>query len=277
MQIELIGCTGAGKSTLAGRIVEACHACGIEVVRSNDFVLQRVGLHWIERRLARTLLLDVISLLTCLVRWRTKLGLYRFTIRTIARLRASWFERLNLARNVFKKIGIHEIVRHHAGDERVVLVDEGSLQAAHNLFVHLSVGVNPADIATFAGLAPLPDVAIYVKEHERVLVERTIARGHKRIRSRSGAQVEVFIRRAIQTFEVLARQPELVGRLLVVGPDEDVRGWPSEGGHPALPRALEILRVGMGALRAERAGPLPQGGSCTTPVDDVMPGTCRKA
>jgi hypothetical protein len=277
MQIELIGCTGAGKSTLAGRIVEGCRARGIEVVKSEDFVLQRVRLQWIKRRLARTVLLDVISLLTCLVTWRTRPGLYRFTFRTIARVRASWFERLNLARNVFKKIGIHEIIRHHAGDERVVLVDEGSLHAAHNLFVHVSVGVNPADIGTFAGLVPLPDIAIYVREHERVLIERTMARGHKRVPGRSGAQVEVFIRRAIQTFEVLTQQPELVGRLLVVSTEGDVRVRQEQGGHPALSRALEILRVGMGALRGERAAPLFHGASCAAGVDAVMPGTCREA
>ena len=62
MQIELIGCTSAGKSTLAACIVASCRVRGIEVVKSDDFVLERVRLQWIRRRLARTVLMDVLSL-----------------------------------------------------------------------------------------------------------------------------------------------------------------------------------------------------------------------
>jgi hypothetical protein len=170
-------------------------------------------------------------------------------------------------------MGIHEIIRRHAGGDRVVLVDEGSLQAAHNLFVHLSVGVNPGDVARFAGLVPLPDIAIYVKEDEHVLIERTMARGHKRIPGRSKAQVEVFVKRALQTFEVLARQPALVDRLLVVSPEQDVRARPEQGGHPALPRALEILRVGVRTLRAERSASLSRSGAARRPLEGVAAST----
>ena len=191
--------------------------------------------------------------------------------------RTSWFERLNVARNVLKKIGIHEIIRHHAGDERIVVVDEGSLQAAHNLFVHMSVGVNPGDVARFSGLVPLPDVAVYVKEHERVLIERTMARGHKRIPGRSRTQVEVFIKRAIQTFEVLAWQPQLVDRLLVVSPEEDVRVGQEAGCHPALPQALELLRVSVGPS-SRRASGLHVGDSRRAArVDGVTPSIGRTA
>jgi hypothetical protein len=252
MQIELIGCTSAGKSTLASCIVASCRARGIGVVRSDDFVLDRLRLNWVRRRLPRTVLMDVISLWTCLVTWRAKPGLYPFVFRVLTGLRRTpWFERLNVARNVLKKIGIHEIIRRHAGDERIVLVDEGSVQAAHNLFVHCSVAVNPSDVTRFARLVPLPDVAVYVKEHEPVLVGRTMARGHKRIPGRSSAQVEVFIRRAVETFELLARQPQLADRLLVVSPGNDVKAGVDEGDHPPRHPAMEILRASV-SLRAER-------------------------
>jgi hypothetical protein len=158
------------------------------------------------------------------------------------------------------------------------LVDEGSLQAAHNLFVHLAAGVNPGDVARFAGMVPLPDIAIYVQEHQRVLIERTMARGHKRIPSRSRRHVEVFIKRALQTFEVLARQPELVDRLVLVSPEGDIRVRQAQGGHPALPQALEILRVGLGILRAERAGSLSlEGLGAAARVDGVTASTGRTA
>jgi hypothetical protein len=265
MQIELIGCTGAGKSTLASCIVASGHARGIEVVRSDDFVLDRLHLNWVKRRLPRMALMDVISLWTCLVTWRAKPGLYPYVFRVLAGLRRTpRLERLNVARNVLKKIGIHEIIRRHAGDERIVLVDEGSLQAAHNLFVHCSVAVNPGDVARFARLVPLPDIAVYVREHEPVLVARTMARGHNRIPGQSSAKVQVFIRRAVETFELLARQPRLADRLVVVSPGDDVKARADEGDHPARHRALEIVRAGV-SLRVERQRPAPRRGPARGP------------
>jgi hypothetical protein len=267
MQIELIGCTGAGKSTLANRIMASCRARGIGVVRSDDFVLERLHLNWVRRRIPRTLLMDVISLWTCLVTWQAKPGLYPFVLRVLTGLRrTSWFERLNVGRNVLKKIGIHEIIRRHSGDARIVLVDEGSVQAAHNLFVHWSVGVSPGDVARFARLVPLPDITIYVKEHENVLIARTMARGHKRIPGRSSAQVEVFIKRAVETFDLLARQPRLADRLLVVGPGAEGNGRPAVGDHPARHLALEILQAGVSALRGERPARSVSGAPEARPV-----------
>lgn len=227
MHIELIGCTSAGKSSLASRVVDDCRVRGIPAVTGHDLALLAVHLHWVRHRLVRTLLTDLVAGFACLLAWRRHSRFVRFALRTIARLPVPWLQRVNTARNVIKNAGIWEIARRAAGDGRVVVVDEGTLHTAHYLFVHVSVEVNRPGIETFARLVPLPDVAIYVRQDEDVLVDRTLARGHRRIPDRSAAHVRLFVRHAVETFQVLAQQPAVQDRLLVLPPGKDSLRWSS--------------------------------------------------
>src|SRR5712692_4203049 len=144
MQIELMGCTGAGKSTLARSVLQTFRAHGIDAWLGDEFVLKQVGLNWVRSGLARTLLVDLCSFFACLFTWRSNHEFYVFSVLIILWLPGSvaWPEKLNLVRNVLKKVGIYEIIRRRISDREVVLVDEGTLQAAHNLFVHVSVPAN---------------------------------------------------------------------------------------------------------------------------------------
>ena len=183
MQVELIGCTSAGKSTLAESVLWAYRGIGMDASMGADFVLQQVGLNWVKGKLARTILIDIIALFACLTTWRSNYAFYRFASGVVLGLpvTVSWLERLNIARNTFKKVGIYELVRRGASDRQVVLLDEGTLHTAHYLFVHVSTEPNIADLATFAKLVPLPDVVVHVRQSKSVLIERTLQRGHKRI------------------------------------------------------------------------------------------------
>ncbi len=254
MQIELMGCTGAGKSTLARGILQACREQGIDAWMGDDFVLKQVRLNWVKSHLARTIWVDVCSLLACLVSWRNNLEFYRFTIRIVWRLPVAvgWFEKLNIVRNVLKKIGIYEIIRRRSSDQQVVLVDEGTLLAAHNLFVHVSVEPNAGDLSTFVRLAPRPDVAVYVMQPESVLIERTLARGHKRIPDRSYARVERFVKRAVETFDKIVRQSLPEGRFLVLDAQQNIivsQGYPND---PPFAIALKIVRAGIEAVTTDK-------------------------
>src|SRR5262245_2169683 len=128
MRIEFIGCTGAGKSTLTSRILRVCRAQGIDAWMGYDFVLRQVRLDWVESKLVRGLLVNLISVFVCLGAWRSNLAFYRFTIRAISRLPASvsWFERFYIGRDVLKNIGMHEIIRRRASTQQLILLDEGT-------------------------------------------------------------------------------------------------------------------------------------------------------
>jgi thymidylate kinase len=217
-QIELIGCTGAGKSTLANSIVRICQESGINVRMSDDFVLAKARLGWVTHQLVRTILVDLFAFAACLIALPNHRRFLLFALRLISESAAGWFEKLRLVRSVFKKIGVYEIVRRQAPDEELVLVDEGTLHAAHNLFVPGPVKARDTHLSMFLRLVPLPDVAVYVTQRESVLIERTLNRGHKRIPDRSPAKVARFIRKAVATFDELARHPQLQRVLLVIDP-----------------------------------------------------------
>jgi hypothetical protein len=255
MQIELIGCTGAGKSSLAGGILLAAEGGAVELSMAYEYVLGQWRLQWLKSRLARTLLLDVASLLACVASWHQHQDYLRFALRIVRSLPIGWFERANLTRNVLKKVGIHEIVRRCSSEKDMVFVDEGTLQSAHYLFVHVSAQAAAEDVERFARLVPLPDVAVYVTQSERELVERTLRRGHARIRNPSRETVELFVTRAVATFDRVWQEAVVAGRMsmvergggLVIGArriDEAVR------------RAQIVIRAGMDTgYRSNAAGP----------------------
>ena len=62
MQIEFIGCTSAGKSTLVRQILQTCRQQDLDVILGDDFVLQRLRLHGLSGYLPRGLLVNLIDL-----------------------------------------------------------------------------------------------------------------------------------------------------------------------------------------------------------------------
>ncbi|NLY02400.1 MAG: hypothetical protein GXY83_40460 [Rhodopirellula sp.] len=242
MQIELIGCTGAGKSTLASSLVRSCRGRGIPLVTSREFVLRRSRLHWIPGRALRTIALDLCAGVACLATMRRHRALYGFAVRTIFRSPALLRHKLNLLRNVLKKIGVYEIIYRGCNDDQLVLVDEGTVHAVHNLFVHAQRQADLADLSTFVGLVPLPDVVVLVEQSESVLIDRTVARGHKRIPNRSRAAVEGFVKAANEVFHRLAREASIAERLLVVDGRHDGVADPGAAGRPQIVLTRDILR-----------------------------------
>lgn len=252
MQIELMGCTGAGKSTLAQRIIAACHDQGMDIAMGDDVVLAQVGLSGVTDPRLRKALLNLLALSAGLATWRTHHGVYRFATRYLARLPIGIPGKLNVLRGVIKRVGIHEIIRRRA-DGRIVLVDEGVLQAAHYLFVHLSAPPPGPGVSEFARLAPLPDAIVYVTQPEARLVARTIKRGHRRIPDRSPGNVSRFIGGAVATFDRLARHRTIADRLLVVDGGQTVRPAVDGRGSPSLDLALRVVRAGLAYAAADGA------------------------
>lgn len=244
MQIELIGCTSAGKSTLTRSILQTCHQQGLDILLGDDFVLKQVRLNWVKSHLPRTVLVDLLALFACLITWRSNLEFYLFATRLLFPLPVAQLEKLNLLRNVLKKIGIYEIIHFRSTDQQVILVDEGVSQAAHNLFVHSSVQVKAENIATFARLIPLPDVIVYLRQPESRLIERTMKRGHKRIPVRSYSNVDRFVKQAVATFDKLVQNPPIKSRLLIIDGDQTVTIAANDQDEPLLNLALRIIRSG---------------------------------
>lgn len=246
MQIELIGCTSAGKSSLAGGILLAARGASVEIRMADEHVLKRWRLQWLTSRPARTLVMDVLSLLACITTWRQNGAFLRFALGVVWRLPVGPFQKANLARNVAKRVGIHAMIGRHSGGKEVVVVDEGTLQSVHSLFVHVSIEAAAEDVARFAKLVPLPDVAVYVTQGEQVLVERTLQRGHTRIPDPSRQAVGLFVKRAITAFDRLWQEAVRGGRMSLVGREDGVVIG-ARHQEEAVRRAVNIIRAGIDA------------------------------
>ena len=243
MILELFGSTGAGKSTLASIVLDDCRDQGINILMGDDFVLAQSRLNWFQSIFVRTLCIDLLALMACLATWRNNFKIYAFMSQVIIRLPVAWFEKLNLARNVFKKIGIYEIMRRRGSDRQILLVDEGTLHAVHNLFVHLAIGMKAADLATFVRVVPLPDAAIYVTRNEAILIDRTLGRGHKRIPDHSYASTKLFVKRALDTFDRLARLLVFEKRMMTIDSERKIFVDRNYKTDPALARVLKVVRA----------------------------------
>lgn len=244
MQIELIGCTGAGKSTLARGIQQACREQGLDILLGEDFVLEQCRMDWVRSDLLRKALVNVTGILASLITWRNNRRLSLFATQLLFQLPIPRLERVSLLRNVLKKIGLYEIIRLRRRDQQVILVDEGVLQIAHNLFVHVSSGVKSEHLSTFAGLAPLSDVVVYLKQPEDLLIDRTLRRGHKRIQDRSHAKVSRFVKQAVNVFDELVQHPKVKNRVVVVEGDREVVMAMNGEESRAMDEALRIIRCG---------------------------------
>lgn len=217
MIIELIGCTGCGKTTLARRLQQDGAYQSGAILDGNDWVLRWAQLGWLRTPSMRTLVLNVLAMAACLVYWPEHERLLRFALTTIGRLPrgVSMAERLHILRLVLRNAGTGAILRHHVPAGATIVVDEGAVHLAHSLFVHVDSVPDPAQIATFAALVPLPDLIVYVRRARSLLIQRTQQRGHKRIPGNDPFTVVHFVEHAEQTFECLANLPQLRTRLIV--------------------------------------------------------------
>lgn len=228
-------------------MLRACKERGKYAVTGDDFVLEQTHLNWVKGYLFRTLLVDLLAMSACLATWRTNLSFYRLTLQSIWQLPAAvgWFERLNIARNVFKKVGIHKIICWRDSEQQIVLLDEGTLQTAHYLFVHVSIEPNASHLSTFTQLVPLPQVIVYVRNEADTLIERTLSRGHKRIRHRSPAEKALFVERAMNTFDNLTQSSKLRSRLLILDAEQSLVIVPDYQLDRSVALVADIIRAGV--------------------------------
>jgi thymidylate kinase len=251
MHIELIGCTSAGKTTLANKIVVIGRQQGIDIILGDEFVLQKFHLNWVKSEFMRRRLLEICAGYICIKHWQKYRTFCRFVFGVSRKMPGSWFYQLNLVRIVLRKIGIHELIRRSSSENQIVLVDnEGIVQAAHNLFVHTGSSVN-GNLSNFVQSAPLPDMIAYLKQPRAILLERTLRRGHPRIREVSQRNVQFFVEQAIETFEKLQTIPQIADKLFVIdGYNNSVIKPPSKNGH-IMNQAYDLMKKSLMNNQAE--------------------------
>jgi hypothetical protein len=204
-----------------------------------DLVLDRPGRRWVTNQTAVNLIADATSMIPFAQGARDNRAFLSFTRRRLLAHAPSTFSKLNYGRNVIRKVGMHELAKRHARD-KAVLVDEGTVLIAYQLFVYSRAPYSPAEVERFAHLVPRPDLLVHVKAPIPTLIDRAQARPDQRreLAGRSRQEVSEMIRRADEMFDTLTATDGLRDRVLVIeNPD-----GPSEAQRSAANRVLALIR-----------------------------------
>lgn len=216
MIVEFVGCSGAGKTTLAREL--CAHASFAEPpVIGSDIVLDHPLFRKVSNPTAANLIQDIAGLPYFLGARHRARPFLALSGRLLHQHAPSTFDELMNTRSVMRRIGMFELARHRARG-RTVLVDEGTVLIAYHLFVYSTAEATEPELEQFAALVPLPDRIVYVKAPVSALVARAQARPDPR-RQLAGlprASVARWIERAADVFDRVTAAPRLRDRVLVV-------------------------------------------------------------
>ena len=216
MIIEFIGSTGAGKTTLISEVQRRLSQT-TQVTTSFEVVAFPFGLRRVTNLTARNLIQEFVGFPFFILSLHRHKALIIFILRMLARQASFSFFTINNLRSLERKIGVDEIIKRRQHD-KIILVDEGPLLLAHNVFVYSGAHYTFEEIARFAGLVPLPDIIIYIKAPMDILVQRSLLRADppREMKSRNRELIEKHINQAVKMFDQLISAANIQRRLLIV-------------------------------------------------------------
>ncbi|HEX6268697.1 MAG TPA: hypothetical protein VFZ43_00550 [Anaerolineales bacterium] len=216
MIVEFIGSTGAGKTTLISEVQHRL-AQTAEVTTSFELVSVPFDLQGVTHLTARNLIQELVGFPFFIGSLPRRGAFIIFILRMLARQPKISIFMLNNLRSLERKIGVYEIIKRFQRNQ-IVLVDEGTVLTAHNVFVYSHALYTDEEIARFADLVPLPDIIVYIKAPVDVLVQRSLKRADppRELKSKNRALIEKRVRRAVEMFDQLVEAENIRSRLLTV-------------------------------------------------------------
>ncbi|HJW91864.1 MAG TPA: hypothetical protein VJ436_14610 [Anaerolineales bacterium] len=216
MIVEFIGSTGAGKTRLVGDVQRSL-AKKAEVTTSFDLVAARMGVRGVTNSSAKNLISEVIAFPYFLRSLNKHKEFIAFILRMLARQSQFTFFTLNNLRSLERKLGVYEIIK-RADQNRIILVDEGTVLCAHNMFVFTDAVYTHEEIARFASLVPLPDTIVYLRAPVEVLVQRSLLRKDppREMRLKNRALINQYVERAVKLFDQLIEAENIHCRSMIV-------------------------------------------------------------
>lgn len=216
MLIEFTGCTGSGKSTILEKVRERLSDSGIETISSVEFIARLIGLRTINNPTRQNITLDIFALPQVILSLKRNFKFYIFVLKILLRKPDSFIGAVNRLRSVMRKIGVNELIRRKTKNDQIVIVDEGTIHSAHNIFVYSSFPIVWKDINTFSHLVPLPDIIVCVKAPKDIILRRTLDRKDLPARFEPKKLMRKYIERALTTFKELASTDKIRQRLFTV-------------------------------------------------------------
>jgi len=216
MILEFTGATGAGKTLLAARVRRSLQRRGIRVTSARDLLLGRQIARLLGQEGVQNIVIELALgavIVPSLNRYREFLA---FAWRAARSYTDSRYLALKALRGVWRQIGFYELGR-RMGDSTIVLADEGTVHAAHYLFVQVSSIVNDEYLESFVRLVPMPDLVVCVEAPQETLLARIRERADPPRRTLNRMDAELLVETAASVFTRLKGLLRLSPRLLVVG------------------------------------------------------------
>lgn len=225
MLVEFIGSSGSGKSTLSKAVMKNISG-HIQTSLSDELVKKLINMDGVKHQSLSNLIYDIVGFPFFVWNLNKHATFTLFAFTSIAYYIKMTFSTINRFRAVVRKLGNYELFK-RIDNEKIVLIDEGTIHTAHYIFVYSDKHIRSNDIARFAHLAPLPDAIIYVKASVEILLERTLKRNDSSriIKSKSDEIIETYLTRSLLLFESLAENQKIRERMIVV---ENVSSAPSD-------------------------------------------------
>lgn len=225
MIVEFIGSTGAGKTSLISKVERRLRET-TNVRISFEVVASGLGLGNVTHPTARNLIQEFIGFPLFVRSLVQHKAFVVFIVRMLRRHAKFSFFTVHYLRSIERTMGVYEVIRRKNKDV-IILVDEGTMGLAHNVFGFSNEEYSEVEITQFSDLVSLPDLIIYVRAPLGILIERSLQRTDppREMRGRDRALNEKYLRRAHRVFEQLVVEEKIRERVIVAdNPGTDQTG-----------------------------------------------------
>ncbi len=205
--VEFVGCSGAGKTTLRRSVYSRLLGEGVYVYSPLELFLGRFLGSRISSDALENVILDILVFPAFLSSMRSYKEFFFIAKDAIWARTYNYGRRILLLRSVVRKIGLSHFIKCRNRRGEVVLVDEGPIHIAHIIYINGEKHDVPIDYDMFVGLAPKPDLVVYVDTKLEVMLSRAHDRGDPPVRDREPGVLSSFVRRAHGMFKKLMRNP----------------------------------------------------------------------
>jgi len=213
MLIEITGCTCTGKTKFSAQLREALGRAQVEATSSVELAMRSMGFKWVSNPTMQNIISDILALGSFIFCIKKYAPFYRFACAILFRHPDSYLGALNRLRSLNRKIGIHEFLLSRRS-KGVIIVDEGTVHSAHNIFAYAGFPIRNEDIRKFAQLVPLPDIVVCLDAAPDVILSRSGSRRELPTRFEPAANMPRYIARALQVFQGICGEERIKNRLI---------------------------------------------------------------
>ena len=213
MIVEFTGIPCSGKSTIYSLVKESIDNRSLKnIYDAKEYVLQKMFLRIPQNKAINIILTDLTSLYIFLSLDRDQKRYAFKMLPKIFTLQTGIFNKLNLIRNVIKKIAVYFYIL-RAAEKRVYIFDEGLIHCFQNVLVGDSLGVNAMNLQDLLSGIPLPDIIIAISVEHDIALERISKRGHRRIEITSEDSKKNFLNNAQTVIDNISNDKLFSGRI----------------------------------------------------------------